>query len=490
MFQEIKRLLKHSLVYGSGSVLRKVIGFLMIPVYTRYLTPTDYGVLELMELAGFVVMEVMALGLSWAIFRFYHYYDNPKDKDAVISTAIISSCTCSLICLIILLNFKEDLSEFVCGTKIYSSLFMILFCALFMRGISDIPFAFIRVKEKSTFFTIISILELLLGVSLNIYFVVLLKIGIVGILYSKVVVHTISAVILIPLTLKGIKIKFEIKKLKEMLAYSMPLIPANFAMYILHFIDRFFLKRFSTLHIVGLYALGYKFGMVVSVLILEPFLLIWSAAIFDISKRKNAKQIYAKILTYFAFVMIFLGLSISVLIKDVLKIITTPEFFEAYKIVPLIIFSYIFLGLNYCLDTGIRLEKKTKWLPIISWITAGANLLLSWLLIPRYAMMGAGYVKIASFSLMTFITLFISNRLYYIPYEFSRILKMFLVGGGIYLLSFLVYSHSLLISISLKGLLLLSFFIVLYYLNFYTDEEKNKLKEILNKYNIKGTKHD
>lgn len=478
MFQEIKKLVKHTLIYGVGSILSKSIGFLMIPIYTRLLTPTDYGVLELIEISSYVICEILVLGISFGIIRFYHHYDNKTDKNKVVSTAIIFTILNSLLIISILISFTREISEVILKTDKYSYLFKIVLIAILFEGGYLPCLDYLRAKQRSTAYTTISISRLIVGLSFNIYFVVILRKGVIGILYSRLIINFFTFIFLVPMVLREVKIGFDIKKLKELLFYSIPFVPASFAMYILHFMDRFLLGRFCNLKTVGLYSLGHKFGMILSVLITGPFFLIWSSFMFEVAKREDAKKFYARVLTYFMFIAVFFGLTLSVFIKDVLKIMAAPSFFDAHKIVPLILLGYIFFG-TYCVfQVGICIEKKTKWLAIISWIGGIVSIITNLILIPKYNMIGAGMTNVFSFFVMSSCCYFISNKLYYIRYEFFRVLKIFLAAIGVYLFSFMITPGSILSSILLKGLLLLSFPVVLYFINFYFDDEKDKLKEI------------
>jgi len=324
-----------------------------------------------------------------------------------------------------------------------------------------------------------------LGLVLNIYFIVFLHLGILGVLYSGVVVGVVSSAYLIYYTIREVGIPFSYSKLKEMFLFGVPLIPADLGMYLLNYLDRFFLNKFCSLRIVGIYALGAKFGMMVNTLIGQPFTMIWVAFRFKISGRDDAKEIYARILTYFEFVLIFLTLWMILLIKDILIIVAGKEFFEAYKIVPLIAVSCLFFGANYVLRIGLYLEKKTKWVPITVWGPIIVTVILSWIIIPKYGMTGAGILKILSYSSMAATAWFVSQMFYPISYEFKRILKMVLAAILIYLVSLFFPEMSIWFSLIVKSLLSITFPILLYFFNFYDEKEKEKVKELWFKYEEK-----
>ncbi|MFH1961343.1 MAG: oligosaccharide flippase family protein [bacterium] len=486
MFEELKRFFGHSVVYGIGSIVGRLMGFLMIPIYTRYLDAKEYGLIEILDLNVCIISTVLIAGFAAAISKYYFYYKNEGDKKEVVSSALIFNVLTGLLGSLFLFLFSRQFSIAFFRTDIYTHYFQLSFITLIFEAFLSTPFAYLRIKEVSVLYVTISILRMFLGLVLNVYFIVFLHMGILGVLYSGIIVGAVSSVCLIYYTVKDVGISFSYSKLKEMFVFGVPLIPADLGMYFLNYVDRFFLNKFCSLKMVGIYALGAKFGMLMNTLIGQPFTMIWVAFRFEIAEREDAKEIYARILTYFEFVLIFLTLWMILVIKDVLSIVAGKEFFEAYKIVPLIAISCLFFGANYVLRVGLYLEKKTKWVPITVWIPIVVTVILSWIIIPKYNMMGAGILKILSYFSMAATAWFISQIFYPISYEFKRILKMLLVATLLYLISLFLPAMPLWLSLMVKSLLAITFPILLYFFNFYDEKEKEKVRELWLNYKEKG----
>lgn len=486
MFEELKRFGKHSFVYAIGTIVSRAVGFLMIPIYTHYLTPKDYGIIELLDLTIHLLSLILINAVGMAVFKFYFDYESNKEKNEVMSTALIFNMVTSGLLAFLMTFFAEKLCLVILGNTEYTLFFKIISITLIMEVSLNVPLLYLRAKERSIFFTGFSIFRLLIGLILNIYFVAILKMAVKGVLLTALISGLIAAGILIPLTLKEVGWRFSFTKLKKILPYGLPVIPASLCTTAIGFSDRFFLRYFSGLQELGLYSLGYKFGSVIHILITVPFNIGWIAFIFPTQKKENAAEIFSKILTYLMLLLIFVGLCISVLIKDILKIIATPSFFDAYKIVPLIVLGYILMGSNYVFQTGIYLESKTKWLPIINGIGAVLNISLNWILVPRYGKVGAALTFFITHLLIGVITYLFSNKYYPIPYEFNRIYKIIVVGILIYLLSELIIIPSVFYSILLKGILVISFPGILYLFNFYQEKEKNKIQEFVHRFIIKS----
>lgn len=478
MFNEIKSLLKHSSVYGAANLLSKGIGFLMIPVYTHYLSPSDYGTLELLDLTINITTMFIGMGLGSAIIRFYHKYENTEEKNEVFTTALIFvSLSCILV--VILLEFLSFyFAKLILGNSGLFRYFQIVFVAMGLQTISTVPESLLLASKQSVKFSLISIATLISYITFNILFLVVLKMGIVGILLSMVITKIFNTSSLIIITFKKINLRFDLNKLKEMISFGMPLIPASLSMFVIHFSDRFFIKQFCTLNEVGLYSLGYKFGMILSFLISIPIFRVWDTQRFEIAKSDNAKKVFGRIFTYFSAVTIFAGLIISVYIDEIIEIIAASEYHGAVTIVPLIVLSYILFGIANFFTLGIMITNKTKYIAYTQISIAIINILLNYLLISRYGIIGAAISTLSSFLFLAVFNFIISQKLYAVPYEYGRVSILFVLAVVTFGLSRLI-DAPLLLSLGIKSLLILGFPLVLLFGTFFYDDEITKGKELL-----------
>ena len=490
MFSDIKAVTKHFFIYGMGSILGRIASFILLPLYTHYLSTSEYGTLDLLELTTYIIGMFLAAGISHSLLRFYYDSEDPERRKLVVSTSLISISVVSLLGFVILSLSASSISELVFKNQDYITLFRLVFLSLMFSLISEIPLSLFRAQQRSVLYTIISLIRLVLTLSLNILFIVGFKWGIKGIILSSLCIQALSGVVLTSMILKQVGLKFSVPIFKEMLKYGIPLIPEGAGYFVLNFADRFILQRFTNLSEVGLYSLGYKFGMIISPMITDPFLSIWRPKMFETSKREDAKNLYSVMFTYFMFVEIFAGLFISILIIDALKIISSPEFYSCYKIVPLISFSYILMAGYFFVQMGLLQRKKTKHVAYIVLVAAGINVGLNLLLVPRLGMWGSAISTILSFIVLFIFNYAVSNTIYYIKYQYLRLAKMLVLAVSLYFLASAINIDSFILSISTRTIIALSFPLLLYVLRFYTPEEIQKIKNIiarvLNSFRSKG----
>lgn len=480
MFSQLLRLSKHSVIYGFGVSISRLIGFFLLPLYTRYLTPSDYGVLETFGVTQGILSIIFVMGLSSALFMSYFNYQNEADRKTVVSTALIFLTATSLCLSLILIATASNFSLFFFHSTQYTYYFQIIFLTLFFDTGIVIPLSIFRAKEESKKYVMVSLVRFLMSVGLNIYFIVVLGRGVLGILESGLITAGSLYALLIPSIIKETKFRFSKPDLKAMLSFGLLLVPGNLGAWILTVSDRYFLLFLSTPHELGLYSLGYKFGLIIKGLIVGPFTLAWSPFFWSVAKEENAKEVYSSVLTYFVLVGMFVALALSVLSKDVLAIMATPLFYGAYKVIPLIALSYVLYGCYYILNIGYHISKKTKYSPLIIGIASTVNLCLNYLLIPTYGMMGAATATVISYLVLPIGAFLVSRRYYPIKYEWGRVSKIFLVALLIYAGSLYITNDSAIISGLLKAMMiLLAYPTLLYVFGFFKPVEIQKGKDLI-----------
>ena len=421
-----RNLLRHSLIYGTGEILTRITGFILIPIYTRFLLPDSYGILQLLLVTSSLITIVFQFGIGSAIFKSI-LYNKDIQVNTVYSTAFIFLTLSSLTITIVLIQFSNDVSILLLESFEYSNILKILLASVFLKNISVIPLAKLRIEEKSWFYTILTVTRFLLQVLLNIYFVVSLRAGINGIIYAEFITSAVFSVIYIIIISKNIVRHFSVEYLKDMLEFGLPLMPASIAMFVLTMANRYFIKHFGTLEDVGLYSLSYRFGIIMS-LIVGSFQRAWATSMFSIAKEKNAYEIFSKNFTYFISFLTFIGLIISLFSKEAVMLMSTQKYFESYQVVPFLAFSYLCYGIYFYGSCGLNIKKKTIYQPVIVIVSSLICLLLNFILIPRYGNIGAGISNSVSFLIMALMLLVISNHFYPIQYDYKKVLIILLMG--------------------------------------------------------------
>ena len=468
----LKKIGWNTLIYGLSGVLQRVISIFLIPVYTHYLSPQDYGTIELLDLTSYIVAMVVGIGLGSAVLRFYCSYTDKAEQNEVISTAVAFLLPASFATFLLLHAMSGLVSRLVFGQEGYRYFVSLVFLALMFSIICGVLMSYIRAKQQAVLYAGFSVLQLGLGLSLNVYLIAGRRMGVLGALYGGAITQAVMAAVLLFLTIHEVRFHFSLQKLRDMLRFGLPLVPAGMSMFVLNFADRFFLRKYSNLGVVGTYALGYKMGMGLSTMLFAPFYLYWSSYLYEVARKENARELFARVQEYLAIGLIFGALGLSLFSQETVRALAPPAYWTAAGIVPIIALAYVFSGFYYYFQLGPVLTKKTKFRAYAATASALVNIALNFLLIRPYGAFGAAWATLLSFLLLAAFSYYFSQRLYRIPYDLAKFAKVAIIASLLFACSRVVQTHSLMASVALHATLLGCFPPALWMANLFGEEEK------------------
>ena len=469
-----KRIINHGSVYLFGDLLRYSVSLIMLPIYTRYLTPEDYGTVELLSMLIDFAAIMFGARVGQSVFRFYCSADSESEKKSIISSALLLGFVFSGIGALTVILFSEQLSSLIFSDTGYKDEIVLLTITMFMLPLTEIPLVHIRADKKPWLFFSASLVKLVIQLSLNIYFVVYKNLHVEGVIYSAVISSTVMAALLTGRSLVLVGFHASIKMCKKLFGFSLPIKIAAIGSFYLAFGDRYILNQFTDLTQVGLYSLGYKFGFIFMLLSWTPFEKIWDSEKYAIHKTGNALATYQKTFLYFNIFMITLGLCISLFVKDLLKIMSAPEFHSAYQIVPIIIFAYLFQAWSKYCDLGIFLSKKTSHIAIAEAIAVVIITIAYLSLIPMYGIYGAAVATVIGFIARFLWINYKGSQLYNMNLPWRKVIMLVTAASVCLGFSYLV-TEDILLSISARMLILCVFIASVFTLPILSREEKQEL---------------
>lgn len=476
MMGELWYLMKHAGIYGGGALLGKALGLIVVPVYTRYLTAAEYGTLELLEISTYILGMFLGVGISQAVIRFYHDTDDPRGKALVISTSLWCMGGAALTGAALLLPSGRLASRVVFGVTDYDQLFRMAFFALLLTIVAEVPMAYFRARQASVRYSAAASCRLVVSVGLNLLFLIGFGWGVYGLLLGSMLATGAFAILLGGLVVREVGWGFDGRLLLRMLRYGLPYVPGGLGMFVLSFADRFLLQRYAGLAAVGLYSLGYKFGMLVHLVLGEPLLAIWGPRRFELAGRPDAPRVFSGVFTYFLLAEVSFVLGLSVLGRETFQVLTGPAFQAAHHLIPVIAVGYVLLGAYFNMQVGILLQKRTGYIPLIVAASAATNILLNALLIPDLGGWGAAWATAGAFLVMGVLNFWVSDRLFPVPYQWHRLAKILACAGAVYTASLLVPESAWLAAVAIKLGLLLSYPVILYLAGFCSHEEMAHLR--------------
>jgi O-antigen/teichoic acid export membrane protein len=399
------RLLKNSTIYALGDILRNVVSFVMLPIYTRYLTPSDYGVVGLIAFAVAIFEAVLGAKLIQAIPKFFHDEKTETGKNAVISTAFLVTGGISLVTVSMLFLLRHSISEVLFDDAKLGLIVGLCALQILAQTLEYYALLYLRLVDRPITFIAINIAKLILQLSLNIWLIVFLKMGVLGVAVSGLASSTIFAVALSAMVLYKIRVRFNTELAKRMLIFSWPLWFSGLASLYIFASNRYYIRLFDSLDSVGLYELAAKFAGVLALLIWSPFSLYWQTEQFRIIKQTNAQAIFETVFQFLCAMLAIAGLAISIFSAPLIKIMASIDFWGSAQAIPLLIAAGIFSYLADLSNVSFLERGETGWLSKNNFITAITVTVLYLTLTPKFSYVGAA----AALALSQLIRLLIIN---------------------------------------------------------------------------------
>jgi O-antigen/teichoic acid export membrane protein len=452
---------RHTLVYGAGMMLTRAVSFIMLPVYTRFLTPADYGVMELIGMTLDIISIVAGAKLALGIFRYYHKAEGERERNAVVSTALVALGSSYGVIGAITYVIAKPLSLLVFTSPQYAPLIQLAAITLALQSLQLVPLSYARLRERSGLFVIANALKLAMQLGFNIYFVVYHGMGVRGVFLGNLAASAIVGAWLCAYVVRDVGLRLSPVATRQLLRYGVPLIGTQFATFIVTFGDRYFLQRAGTMGDVGLYSLAYQFGFLLAAIGYIPFEMVWEPMRFEIAKRGDRDDVFARGFLYMNLVLLTTAVGLSLFVPDVLRIMTTPAFYSAADLVPVILIAYVLQGWAQIQDIGILMSEKTVYSTLANWAAALVALAAYALLIPRYHGMGAAVATAIAFATRYGWIYFFSQRLWRVEYNWSPVVRLCAVSVVVCIAGALLPRASLVTSLGLRmGLLAVYFFAV------------------------------
>jgi O-antigen/teichoic acid export membrane protein len=468
------KIINHTAIYMFGDILRYSVSLIMLPIYTRFLTTEDYGTIELLNMLIDFATILFGARVAESVFRFYNKANTGEEKKSIISSALFMSFSFNGLGALTVAVFSGPLAVAIYSDASYSHFIVLMTISMLMLPLTELPLIYIRAEQKPWLFFTFSLAKLVLQVSLNLYLVVWKEMHVDGVLYSSILSSAVMGTLLSSYTLyrNGIHVRYAI--CRKLMVFSLPLKLATVGTFYLTFGDRYILNQFRDLSEVGIYALGYKFGFIFTLLAWTPFEKLWGAERYLVHEKADARQTFQRVFQYISFLLILLGLAISVYAKDLLRIMSAPAFWDASAVVPVIIVAYIFQAWTKYCNFGLMLHHRTMQIAYAELVASAAITVAYLLLIPAFGMHGAAWATVLGFMVRFYWTYTRSTRLYDMELPWRKILLTMLFAGMCYLLTFAL-PENLLASIALRSVIMLVFIGGFFTLPILTRDEKTEI---------------
>lgn len=411
----MKELLKSFFAYGLTSGLSKFVSLLLLPIYTRYFSPSDYGIIDIIQSIIYIIMIFGSIQLETSLQRYYYEVEHEQRKREGSVIFIFVSCVSFILALLIAV-FSSAISNIIFSTEIYSFEIMVAAIIIPLTNMSIISFIIIRYMKRPILFGIITISQVLFTALFTILFVVYFKLGILGVFYAQVIGFVIVNIIQLFYLRSFYILCWDNKILKKMLKFALPQFPARLVSTSNAYINRFFMIAFLSATSIGVYSVALKFASVMQ-LFLSAFIMAWWPFMYEEIKKKNHKIRFQKIFKYVCVLLVLLIFMISLFAKEVVQLFTTPEYYNASSLVGGLSLYYALFFIKEMVDLGPRIENKTIYITYTYLISAVVNICLLYVCVYLFDLVGVVISLVLTNIIIVGFSWFFSSRLYPVAYS-------------------------------------------------------------------------
>ena len=463
----------YSLMFALVTMLSNAVSFLMLPIYTRLLTPAMYGAIELVELTFDVLTMVAGARLIGGVFRYYFKAESVADKKAVLTTGtLLISCGYVVVGIAAYLG-AEPIARLCLRNVSYVGLVQVGSLTLGTQGLGALPPALLRLQGRFRYAIMFLLARLVVQVALNVVLLVHYRLGPNAIFLSTFLANlVVGGGVLVYLVLP-MGLRFSRPVAAALYRYGLPLIAVQGATFILTFGDRYFLNTARDLTTVGVYALAYKFAFSLNNLTQTPFSMVWEPVRFEVATHADHDTTYARVFVYFSIALLAGALGIAMFVSDVLHVIATAPFYGAAYVVPILLISIVFQAWTAQHETGILVSERTGYLTIANWLAAGVTLLAYWILIPRWGGWGAAWATVIGYGVRYGLTYSFSQHVWPIRYHWRPVLELAAMTGGTYALSRLIPQGPLVYALPGRIALYVAYLVAVWYSNVLSHKDRS-----------------
>ncbi|WP_434049285.1 lipopolysaccharide biosynthesis protein [Marinobacter salarius] len=409
---QAQQMVKHSTIYAVGNISRQLVGFIMLPIYTHYLTPADYGVIGLLVFLVSLFEVVLGGHMFQAVPKFYHQEETKLLKNSVVSTALLVTSFFSGVASILMASFSAPLAEVVFGKEEYG-IYIIIFSALIVtHALEQYGLTYLRIVKKPWTYFNFNMIKLGLQLGLNILTIVVLDWGLMGLALSSLISSVIIALALLIYTIY--KTGFLVRKSVALyiLKFSWPLWISGLIGLYIGSSNRYFIRIFSSLDEVGLFELAAKFGSIVSILIWLPFSQYWQTERFEIAKLQNPYPDYSMAFRMITALLVIAGVGVSIFSGVIINIMSDELFHTSANAIPYLVIAGIFQCLTIFNNFSFMLTDRTLEITKNNAVTAVAISTFYFILIPFYGFVGASIAFALGSIVQYTYALYNGNKLY------------------------------------------------------------------------------
>jgi O-antigen/teichoic acid export membrane protein len=450
LLKAVRQLSKHSAIYGVGDVAIQALNFLLLPVYVRYLSATDYGVIGLLAAIEAPVKLFFRWGIDGAFMRYWYDCGDERDRQRLSSTIFFFLLGLNGVLLVLALVLAPAVAPRLLGLGGYTLALQLVLLNTFAIGFTFIPFHVLRIQNRAAEFAGLTVARSASTLVLRLVLVVGLGYGVMGVVIADVAVTAVLMLVMVRWFAPLIRPVFSREILRRSLAFGLPRVPHGLALQVMAVADRFLLERFRGLGELGAYTIGVSFGLIPK-MALAAFEYAWAPFYYATAREPGAARVFSAVTTYGVAGLALMTAGLAAIAPDLLHVMTGGRFVAAAGVVAWIAVAVFFYGIYLLTSIGLNITSRTRYYPVATAAGALVNVTLNLLLIPRFGMVGAAWASAAGYAVQAAVAFHFSQRFYPIRYEAGRLARAVAAAAAGFGAARLVPPLPALVAIAVRG---------------------------------------
>jgi O-antigen/teichoic acid export membrane protein len=464
----LRRLASTGAAYTAASVLSKLIAVLLLPLYTRHLSPADYGTAEVFFAAVVSASIVVRFGLIEAVLRFY--YEEDEEPAQVVASSFAGLFWLATLGSLLALPLATPISEALLGHP-DPELARISIGGLWALTMFEFMLTLFRLEERARAYFTVTILNVVATIALTVALVVGAGDGARGLLIGSYAAGAVTVFVLIAMQWRQLSLRFDRALLRRLFRFGLPTMPAEVSLYALNFVDRLIILRSAGAAEAGLYSLAVKFAQAINVVV-RGFQLAWPPLAYSIRDDDEARRFYARVVTLFVAGCAFIVTAMWLFSRWFVRIFAAPSFFDSYEAIGLISTAVTLYALYLVLVVILGRTGRTEFNLPATLTALIVNVALNLALVPPLGIVGAGLALLASYLVVLALMYVFTQRLFPVPYEWGRLARVVLASAALVGLAELFVPTAGFAGFLGRAVLLAAYPLALYLGRFFSPEER------------------
>lgn len=477
----LRRLSFQAVIYAAGNLIVKGSSVLLLALYTRYLTPADYGVLAVCTTISSVLAFIYPLGLNAGVTRLFHQFDD-EERRRFLGSVWLATFVFALVTTGVLSAIGEPIGRRFLADIPFSPYIKLTLWVAFFNVFGLLPLSVLQMQERPTQFSLFNIANVVLTSLCVIGLVVWQNQGVAGYLQGMLMGAVVLSFVYIGFMFCNMRLAFEFRYIKRALSFGLPMVSHSLASWILELSDRLILQRYVPLSDLGLYNVAYQFSGLM-MLIAGALNNVWVPFFYKQMDGvvEDRTRSVSRAATYYIGALGFVAFVAILFLKDVLVLLTDDRFHAAHQFIVPVVLGYLCSALYFIPSNFLLLKKETAWfIPAITVLAGVGNVVLNLWLVPIWGVWGAVWATLFAYLLVGVLNWGAALYCHPFPFELRRIFLLFCLIAVFTFLGILCLDLDTGLSIILKLCLVFMMPLVLWGLGFLDQQEKQTVRDIVN----------